>query len=108
AFLAEVGGKSDRAALGYRRVHELTYRREDGDDRLVMSDELLFETRFKLIEAAGELLARGPELPLHEPAHPIDAHLDGSGAVEDSGGHDGAVLGEGVRQVFAMLSPAGF
>jgi hypothetical protein len=38
--------------------------------------------------------------------HKIDAHLHGARAVEHCGGHDGAVLGEGVRLEFDVLSAA--
>jgi hypothetical protein len=52
---------------------------------------------FELIEAFGEFRVRAQELAqLHKGAHDVDAHLDGAGAVEDGGGHDGAVLGERV------------
>ena len=37
----------------------------------------------------GEQLAQ-----LHERAHDVEAHLDGTRAVQDRGGHDGAVFGE--------------
>jgi hypothetical protein len=108
ALFAEVGGESDRAALGWRRVHELTDRREDGGDRLVMSGELLLDACLELIETAGEFLVRGEELPqLHEGAHDIDAHLDGAEAVECGGGLDGAVLGEGVGKITATAAAGG-
>jgi hypothetical protein len=34
---------------------------------------------------------------LDEGAHDVDAHLDGTGAIEDGGCHDGAVLREDIR-----------
>jgi hypothetical protein len=41
---------------------------------------------------------------LDEGAHDVDAHLDGTWAVEDRGGHNRPMLGEGVRQEFTMLA----
>ncbi len=40
---------------------------------------------------------------LDESADDIDAHRHGSRAVEDGGGHQCAVLGEGVGAVFLVL-----
>ena len=37
-----------------------------------------------------------------ESAHDVDAHLHGSRTVKDSGGHEGAVLGEGNGRVLAV------
>jgi hypothetical protein len=41
---------------------------------------------------------------LHESADHKDAHGDGFGAIEDGGGHDGAMFGESIRWVFGMLA----
>jgi hypothetical protein len=70
ALLAEISGKSYRAALGRWWVHELTDRREDGGDGLVMSGELLLDACLELIETAGELLVRGEELAQLPPVSP--------------------------------------
>src|SRR5205814_6043066 len=89
--LLEIGGEADAAALR-PRVHELADRGQDGGDGLIVVLVLALE----LIELAREPAVGGEEFAqLHEGAHDIDAHLDGPGAVEDGGGHDGAVLGEG-------------
>ena len=61
ALFPEIGGKSDRPALGRGRVHELADRREDGGDGLIMGGELLLEARLELIEAAGERPVRSPK-----------------------------------------------
>lgn len=37
-----------------------------------------------------------------EGAHDVDAHLHGSLAVKHGGGHEGAVLSEGNRRIFAV------
>jgi hypothetical protein len=88
-------------------VHELSDGREDGGDGFIVSGELFVEPCFELREAAGQFLVGAEQLAqLHEGAHHVDAHLDGARAVEDRGGHDRAVLGEGVRQVLAMLAAA--
>jgi hypothetical protein len=50
ALLAEVGGKADGAALGFRRVHQLADGREDGLDGVVVV--LVFA--LELIELTGE------------------------------------------------------
>src|SRR6266705_5992064 len=48
------------------------------------------------VEAVRELPIRGEQLAhAHEGAHHVDAHLDSTRAVEDSGRHDGTVFGEG-------------
>ena len=74
-----------------------------------MSGELLLDACLELIETAGELLVRDQELPqLHEGAHDIDAHLDGAGAVEHGGGHDGAVLGESVGKIASTTAAGDF
>ena len=107
-LLLKVGGEADAAALGRRRVHQLADGGEDGGDRLIVGGEPLLEPCFELIEASRQLPVRGEHLTQpHEGAHHVDAHLDGARAVEDRGGHDGSVLGEGVRQVLAVLPPAG-
>jgi len=61
------------------------------------------DSLFELRELPGQLLMGGKELAeLHEGADHVNANLDGSRTVQDIGGHDGAVLGEGVGEVFAV------
>jgi hypothetical protein len=65
---------------------------------------------FKGLERAGQGVARRENRDRRWPdreADDKDAHLRGLRAVQDVGRHDGAVLGEGVRQVFAVPSTAG-
>jgi hypothetical protein len=70
-----------------------------------MHGELFLDAGFDLIETFGKFLGRAQDLAQqHEGAHDVDAHLDGAGAVEDGGGHDGAVLGECVRQELDVLA----
>jgi hypothetical protein len=65
------------------------------------------EPGFELCEATGQFLVRREHLAqLDEGTHDVDAHLDGVRAVENGGGHDRAMFGEDVRQVFAMLAAA--
>src|SRR6185312_1223955 len=104
---AEIGSKSDGPALGSGWVHELADGREDGGDRLVVDGELFLDARLELIETAGEFLVRGQELAqLHEGANDVDAHSDGARGVEDISGLDGAMLGEGPREL-AAATPDG-
>jgi hypothetical protein len=51
----------------------------------------------EFIELASERGVRGQEFSQsHEGTDYKDAHLDGAGAAQDGGGHDGTVLGQGV------------
>jgi hypothetical protein len=60
---------------------------------------VVLELTLELVELAGESRVRGEQFAqLHEGAHDVDAHPHGAGAVEDGGGHDGAVFGEGERR----------
>ena len=80
-------------------MHELADRREHGGDGLIVRGELLLDACFECIVAPGQfLVGADPLAQLHECPHDVEAHLDGAGAVEDGGGHDGAVLGEGERR----------
>jgi hypothetical protein len=93
-LLVEIGGKSDGSALRRRWVHQLADSRKDGLDGIVVV--LVFA--LELIELAGERGVGGEQFPQpHEGAYDVEAHLDRAGAAEDRGGHDGAMLGEGVR-----------
>jgi hypothetical protein len=42
---------------------------------------------------------------LDEGAYNVDGHLDRTGTVEDSGGHNRAVLGERERELAASTAP---
>ena len=73
-------------------MRELADGREDGGDGFVV----VLVLALQLIELAGQGGVGDQELAqADERADHKDAHLDGSGTVEDGGGHDGAVLGEG-------------
>jgi hypothetical protein len=63
------------------------------------------EFRFERREFARQF-ARVGEQPahLHECPHCEHTHLHGAWAVEHVGCHDRAMLGEGVRQILAMLA----
>ena len=48
------------------------------------------------VELASQRGVRGEQFAqVYEGAHDVETHLDGTGAVEDRGGHDGAVFSEG-------------
>jgi len=107
-LLGQICGESYRPALRRRRMHELSDGREDGGDRLIVRGELFIEPSLELCESACQFLVRAEQLAqLHEGAHDVDAHLDGTWAVENRGGHDRPVLGEGVWPVLAVLAAAG-
>jgi len=56
-------------------------------------------------KAQGQFPVGAEEFPqVHKCAHDVNAHLHCARAVQNGGRHDGAVLGEGVGQVFAVLA----
>lgn len=61
-----------------------------------------FRQPFEDGDVGGEVFAH-----LDKRADDVEAHFDGVGAVQDGGGHDGAMLGEGVRQCAATTVTAG-
>ena len=101
--MINVGGEADAAALRRGWVHKLANGGEDGGDGVIVVSELFIEPRFELFESTGQLLVRGEQFAqLHEGAHDVHAHGDGAWGVQDIGGLDGAVFGEGER----TISPA--
>ncbi len=58
-LLIDVGGEADATALGRWRVHELSDRRENGGDGLIVGGEFFVEPSFEFIETPGEILVRG-------------------------------------------------
>jgi hypothetical protein len=71
--LLKIGGEADPAALKDGRVHELSDRRENGGDGLIMGGELFVEPGFDLIETPGEIFVRGEQFAqLYESAHDVD------------------------------------
>jgi hypothetical protein len=106
-LLFEISGEADGPALGHGPllVHQLPDRREDGTDGAVLFGELFVQSRLKLGEAPGQLAVGTQQFAqVHEGAHDIDAHRDRTGGVQDVRCLDGAVLGEGVRQVFDVVA----
>jgi hypothetical protein len=94
ADAALVGGRGNVGPCGRR--HQALDGVDNGDDLLVMFRELPFE----LDQLLGEFFVGREEPPKpHEGSHDENAHLDGARSIEHGGGHDGAVLGEGVGQV---------
>jgi hypothetical protein len=78
---------------------------EDIGYGLIVSGKLTFEALFQLIEPKRKLLIAGEQLAqLHEGAHDINRYFDRAPAVENRRSHDGAVLGERIGQILAMLS----
>src|SRR5688572_5845762 len=56
-------------------------------------------------ELSGEIGLRVEQFAsLHERAHDIHAHLHGACAIQNGGGHDGPMLGEGQRKVLAVAA----
>ena len=56
------------------------------------------------LQLPGEFLRAGQHFAhFHESAHDEHAHAHSLWAVQDVGGHDGAVFSEGVGQVFDIL-----
>jgi hypothetical protein len=108
-----VGGvKANLSALRlwlWRWIKNIHDALEDFHNGRLVEVEAAFEFLLQLRQLAGKLPGvrkRGPHL--EEGAHNIYAHLHGLRTVQNVGGHDGAVFGEGVRQVFAVLSASGF
>jgi len=97
-----VGVESNLAPLRFRLgwgiedVHDALENLHDG--RFV-EVETAFEFLLQLRQLARHRSAVGEHRPhLYEGPHGKDAHLHGLRTVQDVGGHDGPVLGEGVGQ----------
>lgn len=106
ALLVEIGGVSDWAAFEGRLVRQLPDDRKDGLDGILVVLVLALE----LIEFAGERgVGDEQSSQLHEGAYDVGAHLNRTEAAEDRGGHDGAMVGEGVgrKSRIAMLLMTG-
>lgn len=91
-------------------MHELADGEEDRSDGFIVAGKLFVEPSFELCEAASQFPVRSEHLTqLDEGAHYIDTHFDGARAAQDRGGHDSAVLGEGVgrKARIAMLPGTG-
>ena len=90
-----VGFEADRFGGLGDGAGQVAERDDDVADVLIVAGEAFFEF-FQLVgqfAVGGEQLAEADKGADHE-----DAHLHGPGRVEDIGGHDRAVLGEGVGQ----------
>lgn len=101
------------AASGFlrrgRRVKNVHDALENFHNGRFVEIKAAFEFLLQLRQLAGQLPAvrkHGPHL--EEGAHDIDTHLHGLRTVQNVGSHDGTVFGEGVRQIFAVLSASGF
>ncbi len=68
ALVAQVGGKPDSTALRRRGIHQLPNRREDVNDRLIVSRELSFET--VVLSRQGPVRFEYCADP-HEPSHDL-------------------------------------
>ena len=88
-------------------MHQLADRREDSGDGEIVLGEFFIQARLELREAPGQLPVGAQELAqVHEGAHDVDAHLDGARRAQDVCRLDSAMLGEGVRKVFDVLTAA--
>src|SRR5207253_4818203 len=56
--LVEIGGETDAAVFGRRRLRQLADRGEDCGDRPIVGGELFLETRLELLEFLSELSVR--------------------------------------------------
>ena len=66
-----------------------------------------FQTPIQFGDLLSEFAVGGEQFAQpYEDANHKDAHFDGTLRIEDRGSHDGAVFGEGVRQI-AAASAAG-
>src|SRR2546422_5776774 len=93
-----------RRDLVGRRGHELA----DGDDERADGLIVARDFAFHLGKLFGELLVTGdPLTKVYKSPHDKDADLDGPRRIEDAGGHNGAVLGEGIGPE-TTAAPAGF
>ena len=91
--------EADSLAWRFRWVHELAYGIEDDAETGVVT---LLEFR----DFAGETRhGKGHAAQADKRTHHGHAHLDGLGAIEHVGGHDGPVFGERIRQI-ATPAPA--
>lgn len=88
----------------WRRLKEWPEFLVDVAERAIVQEEgfIDFGQAFEDGGVGGEVLAH-----FDEGTNDVHAHRDGAGAVEDVGGHEGAVFGEGVGQS-AAATAAGF
>jgi hypothetical protein len=87
-----------------RRRHELAHRVDQLADRVVVRVDSLLQFG----QLPRKFLVRGHELAeFDKGAHDTHADFDGTRAVEHIGRDDGAVLGEGVGEVFAVGAATG-
>jgi len=89
---------------GGRRLEEWLEFAPDNLQGLVVLEECVVNCgeAFDYVRIGGDVLAH-----LDEGADDIEAHGNRPGAVEDGGGHDGAVLGEGPGKVLSVLAAPG-
>ena len=101
--------EADAAAFWCGRVHEFSDSREDGGDGVIMMLVLAFELieLIELIELTSQSCVRNQKFAqLYEGPHDVDAHGDCAWGVENIGGLNGTVLGEGPGEL-ATASAAG-
>lgn len=78
---------------------------EDGDDSRFMYIEPVFEFFLQRREFAGQVAVIGQSgAHLYECPHNKHTHLGRTGAVENIGRHDCAVLGKGVGEILDVLA----
>ena len=100
------GGEADGGfGRGFGFLHEVADGVDEGEDLVVVVLEFVLEFG----EFVCELLVGGEEFAeFDEGADDEEAGVDGLRAVEDGGGHDGAVFGEGVGERAASSAPCWF
>ncbi len=101
-----------KAHLRLWRLRRRRGRIEQGHDAMEDTDYcslMRIEPGSKFFLQCGEFLGEFASIGeggahLHEGTYHENTHLHGLRALEDSGGHDGAVLGECEGQVFHMMA----
>jgi hypothetical protein len=88
--------KSDSSPVPCRRLHEFSNGMDHGLDVFIVA----FQSTLKLGELGGNIPICSHGLThSHKSKHYKDAGLDGPLRIQHRGGHDCAVLGEGMGQV---------
>jgi len=88
--------ESDAARIDRFRLHEFA----NGFDQLLNVAIVAFQAKFEFDQLGFYLPVRDRGFAqVYESAYHEDAHFDGAFGVQNGRGHDGAVLGKGIRQI---------
>lgn len=101
----QIGRKTDSTPLRRWRIHKTANRRQHGGNGFIVRADFFPDARFEEIQASGKFLVRGEDLAeLHKGTHHVNTHSNGARAIENSGGHNGAVFGERVGQELGVVT----